>query len=569
MKTTAACPELSQCEKLITGQLPSPEIDSLLDHMASCDACVQQVEALLEKDTLVDLIRQARTLADAPPKETVARLVERIRKLRPGPASLAGASSKFTQPPLSKPNATGDGAGNGAPDANLTDFLAPPQADDELGRLGDYRVLRILGHGGMGVVFKAEDPKLKRTVAIKAMLPALAASASAGKRFLREAQAMAAVEHDHIVRIYQVAEDRGVPFLAMEFLKGEPLDERLKRAEQLSLAAILRLGREIARALDAAHKTGLIHRDIKPANIWLEAPEYRVKILDFGLARAPTSDAGLTQQGAIIGTPAYMAPEQARGDAVDFRCDLFSLGVVLYRLCTGKLPFVGADTVSTLMAVAAHEPPAPNQVNAYVPQELSDLVMKLLEKDPQGRPASAMEVAHTLQSLEKKLARQENGRDKSEAIIGSALQQGAGDRSLSASGDAATSDFVPARRRSRVMGLVALTATFGMLAVLSGTVFFWQTENGIVRIEINDDKIQVVFDKDGLKFAGVGKQDIQLTSGKYGFQVKRGDLDFHTDKLILKKGETTTLKIEWFEGKLLAFQDGHKIGEKTFVVQRQ
>ena len=114
-------------------------------------------------------------------------------------------------------------------DSSLTDFLAPPQADDELGRLGKYRILKILGHGGMGVVFQAEDPKLKRTVALKAMLPALAASASAGKRFLREAQAMAAVEHDHIVRIYQVGEERGVPFLAMEFLKGEPLDERLKR----------------------------------------------------------------------------------------------------------------------------------------------------------------------------------------------------------------------------------------------------------------------------------------------------------------------------------------------------
>ena len=155
---------------------------------------------------------------------------------------------------------------------SLTDFLAPPQADDELGRLGKYRILKVLGHGGMGVVFQAEDPKLKRSVAIKAMLPTLAASASAGKRFLREAQAMAAVEHDHIVRIYQVDEERGVPFLAMEFLKGEPLDERLKRDEKLPLAEVLRIGREIAEGLAAAHATGLIHRDIKPANIWLEAP---------------------------------------------------------------------------------------------------------------------------------------------------------------------------------------------------------------------------------------------------------------------------------------------------------
>ena len=154
---------------------------------------------------------------------------------------------------------------------SLTDFLAPAQAAEELGRLGKYRILKILGHGGMGVVYMAEDPKLKRMVAIKAMLPTLAASGSAAERFTREAQAMAAVEHDHIVRIYQVDEDRGIPFMAMEFLKGEPLDERLKRDGKLPLPEVLRVGREIARALDFAHNRGLIHRDIKPGNIWLES----------------------------------------------------------------------------------------------------------------------------------------------------------------------------------------------------------------------------------------------------------------------------------------------------------
>src|SRR5262249_14709145 len=157
----------------------------------------------------------------------------------------------------------GNDAKSSGHDPSLTDFLSPPQADDEVGRLGKYRILKVLGHGGMGVVYKAEDPKLKRTVAIKAMLPTLAASARAGQRFLREAQAMAAVKHDHIVTIYQVDEERGVPFLAMEFLAGEPLDARLNREEPLPLAVVLRIGREIAEALAAAHGTGLIHRDIK------------------------------------------------------------------------------------------------------------------------------------------------------------------------------------------------------------------------------------------------------------------------------------------------------------------
>src|SRR5262249_49188334 len=145
--------------------------------------------------------------------------------------------------------------------------------------------------------------------------------------------------------IYQVDEERGVPFLAMEFLKGEPLDERLNREKKLPLVEVLRIGREVSEGLAAAHEHGLIHRDIKPANIWLEAPRGRVKILDFGLARAPTQEAGLTQQGAIMGTPAYMAPEQARGEAVDARTDLFSLGVVLYRLCSGQQPFSGHDSI--------------------------------------------------------------------------------------------------------------------------------------------------------------------------------------------------------------------------------
>src|SRR5437764_5748351 len=164
------------------------------------------------------------------------------------------------------------------------------------------------------------------------MRPALASGKAARQRFLREARAAAAVKHDHIVTIYAVGEDRGVPFLAMEFLEGEPLDARLEREKNLPMAEVLRIAREISEGLAGAHDKGLIHRDIKPANVWLEGQWGRVKILDFGLARAAREHAQLTQTGAILGTPAYMAPEQARGETVDARCDLFSLGCVLYRM---------------------------------------------------------------------------------------------------------------------------------------------------------------------------------------------------------------------------------------------
>ena len=231
----------------------------------------------------------------------------------------------------------------------------------------------------------------------------LAATALARQRFLREARSAAAIEHDHIVIIYQVGEDRGVPFLAMQFLQGESLEDRLAREGKLPVAEVLRIGREIAEGLAAAHARGLIHRDVKPGNIWLEgAVEARVKLLDFGLARAVAENTQMTQQGAIVGTPAYMAPEQASGAAVDARCDLFSLGCVLYQMSTGQLPFQGTNTISVLLAVANITPFAPCQVNQELPEVLSDLIVQLLAKDPQQRPASAQAVVEAVAALQQR-----------------------------------------------------------------------------------------------------------------------------------------------------------------------
>ncbi len=287
----------------------------------------------------------------------------------------------------------------GVPSSELTDFLAPPLGPGEIGRLGPYRILKILGAGGMGVVFQAEDPGLRRLVALKAMLPTLAASASARERFLREARSAAAVEHDHIVAVYQVGEDRGVPYLAMPLLRGEPLDARLKRDKRLPLADVLRIARETAAGLEAARQRGMIHRDIKPANLWLEEGTGRVKILDFGLARTADDEGHLTQQGAILGTPAYMAPEQA-GGKTDHRADLFSLGCVIYRMATGEQPFKGTDAISMLMAVAADAPRPPAAINPRIPPALSELILRLLAKKPEQRPASAQAVVEAIRVIE-------------------------------------------------------------------------------------------------------------------------------------------------------------------------
>jgi serine/threonine protein kinase len=283
------------------------------------------------------------------------------------------------------------------------EFLSPAQGPGELGRLGHYRVLKVIGSGGMGVVFLAEDTHLKRPVALKCLLPVLSASSSARQRFLREAQAAAAIEHEHIVVIYQVGQDRGIPFLAMQLLQGESLESRLQRQAPLPVPEILRIGREIAEGLAAAHARGLIHRDVKPENLWLESPRGRVKILDFGLARAVLQATAGTQQGTVIGTPAYMAPEQAGGKPIDARCDLFSLGCVLYRMATGKVPFTGPDTMAVLLALACTDPVPPSQHNPTLPPQLSALILQLLAKETVQRPTSAQKVVEELTMIEKQL----------------------------------------------------------------------------------------------------------------------------------------------------------------------
>jgi serine/threonine protein kinase len=564
----ATCPSPADLERLFLGGLPEQEVEALEEHVLGCGSCLETLRQLLHsKETLASLpgianLRLAfpagkETQTDPPGSHCVVDdLVKKLESLRPLSASSPqtqtvsqdDTANPQAQPPPCRPD---DADRTQTPDtgheSSVTNFLTPPQADDELGRLGKYRVLEILGHGGMGVVFKAEDPLLRRTVAVKVMLPALAASASAGQRFLREAQAMAAIEHDHIVRIYQVEEERGVPFLAMELLKGEPLADRLNREPKLPLAEVLRIGREIAEGLGAAHATGLIHRDIKPGNIWLEAPRDRVKILDFGLARAGAQPPGLSQPGAIVGTPEFMAPEQGRGGPVDARSDLFSLGVVLYRLATGQQPFHGPDTVSTLLSVATHEPAPPLAIDPDLPPELSGLVMKLLEKDPTRRVASADTVVQALQILEEKLA----------GLPGNANLRLAFSTALVKAGSA------PPRSRRRRPQLIAAMLLVGAL-VVGGLVGTWAT--GLIRI--SSDQVDYVIDTDDPDFSfsvrkgGVALQD-RKTNRTYNLTVVRhhqakgefelavtdpDGLQIKMETFTIKRGEKVALRA-WFERK--------------------
>jgi serine/threonine protein kinase len=290
----------------------------------------------------------------------------------------------------------------------LAGITAVPTAAAAVGPVADLppvidgcRVIRELGRGGMGIVVEAEDPVLCRRVAIKVITPQFAADGGARDRFLREAQAVARIEHQNVIPVYRVSECGGLPFLVMPKLEGRPMDGWLKEWQEQDklppVSEIRRVCGAIAAGLAAAHAAGLIHRDIKPGNVWLEA-DGGVKLLDFGLAKPldPTDAASLTHTGGILGTPAYMSPEQARGAEVDHRTDLWSLGVILYQSATGERPFDGKSTYEVLTKLATDTPQSPVTLVDGVPPELSDLIDQLLCKDPDGRPATAAEVRDRL-----------------------------------------------------------------------------------------------------------------------------------------------------------------------------
>ncbi|MCC9601163.1 protein kinase [Stieleria sp. JC731] len=286
--------------------------------------------------------------------------------------------------------------------ATKHDFLDPPKnGADDLGTLGHYRVIRELGKGGMGYVFLAEDSKLKRQVALKTMNQKIAATPGSRKRFISEARTMAAVHHDNVATIFEVGEHKGTPFMAMELLQGSTLEDYREQHGEPDFHTIIGFARDMARGLAAAHERGIVHRDIKPANIWLDAQTNRIKILDFGLALAQTPVDQLSGRGAVVGTPGYLSPEQARSEPLDDRSDLYSTGVVLYELATGKLPLKSKTVAEQLIAILAHQPVPVRERNDKIPQPLADLIEKLMAKEPRDRYDTAKDLETCLVEVEK------------------------------------------------------------------------------------------------------------------------------------------------------------------------
>ena len=280
----------------------------------------------------------------------------------------------------------------------MTERLAPGAA------IAHYRVVSLLGQGGMGAVYLADDTRLGRRVALKILPPEMAADPERMQRFVQEARLASALTHPNVATIYEIGQDNDLRFLSMEYVEGLPLTGLISQGP-LKPPEIVRIGLEIADALDDAHSKAIVHRDIKPANLMLTARGH-VKILDFGLAKqaAPSNTQEtqlMTSVGIVMGTVAYMSPEQALGREVDARTDIFSLGVVLYEMATGRVPFSGANAQETMAHLLQSMPEATARFNYDVPQELDRVIRKCLEKDPGRRYQSARDLMVDLKNLDR------------------------------------------------------------------------------------------------------------------------------------------------------------------------
>ena len=373
--TENECPDQVVLVDFLQGKLVPPDLETCEAHVENCQACHETLRGMNPSDTLATYVTNAMQLSPVRTDEQAAKeLAQRLVN--------QDSFSGRTRNQLSAIDVMQDRA------AEVLRHVSPDTEDPtSLGTLDNFRLLELIGAGGTGVVFRAYDFSLDREVALKVLRPSLGDIAR--DRFVAEAKAAASIDHENVVTIYQVGQHERLAWIAMQWVPGETLESRLHRDGTLQAGEVRRLTGQIAKGLAEAHRRQLVHREIKPANIWIGDADRKARILDFGLVRVADNAPALTATGMLAGTPNFMSPEQAKGQELDARSDLFSLGCVMYQMLTGRLPFGSSTILGTLQSIQSQRPGTPIQSGADCCQDLSDLTMALLEKQPANRIESA------------------------------------------------------------------------------------------------------------------------------------------------------------------------------------
>jgi anti-sigma factor RsiW len=527
-KTT--CPPVDTLDAFAHGMLKPPKLDECESHISACPSCLETLRGLGADDTLTGHIAAAMNEPKpAKASDQLDGLLKRMLSLPPKNLN-----------PITSPQRSNVAAELMADRAAEVLRCLEPTDDHSLGSIGDYDLERLIGAGSSGVVFQATDRTLKRSVALKVLRPSLGAMAR--QRFIAEAQSAASIEHANVVTIYQVGESDRLAFMAMQWIPGQTLEQQLAAGKQFEESQVRTIASQIASGLQAAHKRQIIHRDIKPANIWITETDQSVKILDFGLARISDDDPGLTATGMLAGTPNFMSPEQTKGLELDGRSDLFSLGCLIYRLLTGRLPFGAPTVLATLQAIQNHQPAALSSLRPSVGDDLNDLTMALLEKQPANRPASAQQLVALLESPRPQWPIQINHYVDSAAT--SQLASSVKKPTASSNG-------------SRIFRWIATTIALAMLGFggyfLGPQIIRIATDQGEIVIETDDPNVQVEVLKDG-KLVRVldtkTDQSFNIKSGNYEFRASpatagASDVSFAVTprRLVMSRGNKQIVKV--------------------------
>jgi len=514
-----SCPDQRTLLQYIQGLLEPPKLGHCEEHLSDCQSCHETLRGLDVNDTLSHHVSEAIQQSpadDVSDTQAIDGLIQRL--LVPGN--------------LGPRNGKGSNTEIMADKAAEVLRCIEPSADndsDSLGSLGGYELLRLIGAGGTGVVFQAKDTSLDRIVALKVLRPSLGEIAR--ERFIAEARLAASIDHDNVVTIYQIGQEDRLAFIAMQWTPGETLEERLNREPgPLDEVTVREFVSQIAAGLSAAHQRQLIHRDIKPANIWICDDTGRIKILDFGLARVADEESSLTQTGMLAGTPSFMSPEQTKGMELDPRSDLFSLGCVMYRLLTGRLPFSAPTVLGTLQTIQSDAPQPPAVMSPNCDADLSDLTMSLLEKLPGNRLASSESLIACLNSP----------RSQWPIAVAKATPSVASQEKVTTA--------KPKSKAIRGPGnwITAITL-LGLLAVpgwlLAPQIYRIATNQGELVIETSDENVKVQVLKDGevvnVLDSATGNS-IEITAGEYTFNAKGVDKEtefkISPESVVLSRG---------------------------------